>query len=704
MMDGAPLLAAGIRVWLKLLLLGWAWVWVLPDNLVADPRPARRLLFSGAWLLLLGVLLTALSTLALGEIGIFSPGGEQATRALIGLAGIGGGLWSNAKRTGRILLQAMPLPLLLLPLFVAVLALPHRGEWIVGGWDPGVYLNQAAALSRSGTFYPPDRFFHDALNETERRAFLRSGHGRTERFPGILHHPEHGGFSFEFFRLTPAVYAAIHRSGSLEALTRANTFLALLLLPVFLALLWRHLGPPTAVLALALLATQPIWLFHAHFPTTEMLQLLLLCGLLFAALERPARPQTGLAAVLFAAAAVFNRFSFLPFAGLFLICQALGDATDPNRRSVWTRHLSLAGAFVVAAVINTRIAPASIAGWSILPVLIGVSLFAILLALVLDGLFASSRFRRRASSLVAAQWDVVGGSLLLLLALSWLLRSRIGTSADADNLLRLVPFVGRLPLLLGGAGLIALLFWRPRLNPRVLFSLCLFLLGIGWLMLLRKSITDWYPWATRRYLPYLVPFLAVAGGHLAGRMWQRPRYKSAWRLAALMLLAAAVIETAPAGRRAWRYTSYNGMIDVIDDIAGQIDPDDVVIVDHPWWGTPLALIHGRNVLNGREIWMEPDGDRLPAMLSTIERLANEERRVRFLTSTDKGIALYPVETDAFVQDWSSPAIAYQSIIQHPRATRFELQTREVRFRLYTFDPDGTDAVKESQRLVPDRSF
>ncbi len=691
-----PLFGAASLVWLKLLLLGWAWVWILPDRVIDDAGSARRCLFTGAGAVLLGVLLTALSTFALGELGFFTHGAESLARLLIAAAGIGCGLLADAKRTRRMIARALPLSFMLLPAFIIVMALPQRGEWIIGGWDPGVYLNQAAALERTGTFYPPDEFFHEELTAAEREIFTRSGHGRTERFPAVLTHADRQSFSFEFFRLTPALFGAIQRSGDFRALTRANTFLALLLLPVFMALLWRHLCFSQAFFASLLLATHPIWLFHTHFPTTEMLQLLLLCGLFFTLIDRPADRRMILLPALFAGAAVLNRFSFLPFAGILLTCAALGDAFDCRRQHVIARRFALIAACGIAAVIDYRIAPASIAGWSITPMLLLVTAIGVLLALTIDGLFSWGFIRNRIRCLKPRHLDLAACCLLLLMIASWFFRDRIGTPQDITNLQRLLPFTGRLHLMLAGAGLLALLFWRPRLEARVFFPLCLFLLASGWLLIMRKSITDWFPWATRRFLPYLVPFTAISAGYLLGRLWQQPRAKWPARATALVLAALALLETAPAARRAWRYTSYNGLAAEIENVAAQIESDDILIADHPWWGTPLALKHGLRVLNAREVWLDRSGsgERMRAMLPVLERLSAQGRRIRFLTSTDEGMGIYRIDPEQAALYWSAPLFEYQEIVQHAQADRFQLRSRQTRFRIFTFMPQTGDRQPE----------
>jgi len=676
------ILTAGFLVWVKIFLLGWVWLWIFPDRLVADQNRLKQWIFHAAGAGLLGILFTSLSTLILGEFGLFTVAGENITRGILLLCGIVMGWRSDAARWRHSLMQAMPVSLVLLIGFVAVMLYPHRGEWIIGGLDPGVYMNEAAALSRTGTFYPPDELFYTEFTEEQQASLIRSGFGRTERFPAILVFPEKKSFSFEFFRLTPSLFAAIHRSGDLHAMTRSNTLIALLVIVAFTALMLKHFTVSHAVFSAIILIAQPIFLYHGHIPITEMLQLLLLMSFLFLIVDQPIDKVTAGAAALLLAAATLNRFAFLPFAGILMICLALAEATEPNRRAVLNRRVLFILACMFAGFINYEIAPASLRGWSDIELILISASMAGLMAVSLDLLFCIPFVRRLASTLSPIKIDVLAGLAVAAWIATWIWHEKLGSTHDHDNLFRLVPFTGIAPLVISTAGALAFFFLRPRIKASILFPILIFLLAITWLLILRKSIMDLYPWATRRYLPYLVPFIALSCGYLLSRCWTTTRFKLAGRITAIVLFLMLLLELAPTSRRAWLYTQMNGISETLEQISELAGPDDILIADHADWGTPLALMHGIPTLNGREFWKDASGKRMNTVLPALARMADEGRKIKFLTSTDEGMNIYPVELD-YTLDWTSEATTYQQIIQHKRANRYELTTRQTTFRLYT---------------------
>ncbi|MBM4153869.1 MAG: hypothetical protein FJ221_02415 [Lentisphaerae bacterium] len=681
--------ADGLAVGLKLLLPGVAWAWLLSAAWTGEPNAWKRRVGAGAAAGALGLMLVSLLTMALGLAGVFTPAVETVARAALVAAGLAAGAWVHRGRLASLLADAVPVSLLFLAGIVTILALPNRGEWIAGGWDPGVYMNEAAALSRTGTFRPPDPLFHESLTADERAVFLRRGLAGIERFPGVVTDPARGAFAFEFFRLTPSFFAAVHRSGGLAAMARANTIAGMVLLAVFFAMVWTRLRLSHAVFATLLLAAQPIWIYHLQFPTTEMLHLLLLCACLGFATADPRDGGATAAAALAAFAAVTNRMSDLPFFGFLVLCHALGTAAEDDRRPLERRHLALLAAAAAGGIVNSVFAPGSIVGWQDASVILALAAAAAAAALAADLLAARPAVRARLAGLSPRALDILAVVVLAAVAVSWIARDAVTGPKDLDNLQRLLPFTGVLPMLAAAAGLAAALLARPRMRPAALFPLLLFLFAVAWMLVLRKSIVDLYPWATRRYVPYLAPFVAIAAGHLLTLLWHAPRGRTAARGAAVLVAAALLAEPAQAARRAWTYTQYNGLGAAIAVVADRVGPRDAVIADHPLWGTPLALIHGRNVLGGQADGSGRDNGAAIAVIlpDLTRRLAAEGRRVLCLTSTARGLDVFPFAGAAEATlAWEAPPFEFQVMAQHAAAKQFVLQTRSARFRLYELAP------------------
>jgi hypothetical protein len=128
-------------------------------------------------------------------------------------------------------------------------------------------------------------------------------------------------------------------------------------------------------------------------------------------------------------------------------------------------------------------------------------------------------------------------------------------------------------------------------------------LGIAVLvLLLHGGIAPLYPWALRRYVVYLVPFLALAQGDAAS--WvvasSKGRRKAAL-LAGAILMAAAVVEGSARSLSAARVGDYKGLTAILRQLDAHLRDGDVVVADDPRWGTPLLLAFGRDVIDGKRL-------------------------------------------------------------------------------------------------------
>jgi hypothetical protein len=466
-------------------------------------------------------MLNLLVVLFLGETGWYRPTVEWGILGALTSAGIAAAVFQNPHSLRRHAVHSLPVAAAFALGVCVVLLIPSRGEWILGGWDPGVYVNEGIALEQHGTLHPPDRLFSDSLTESEKKAFTRTGHNRTERFPGVVVDSDRGAFTFEFFRLLPSMIALTYRTGGLPAAVRVNAILGGLALLILAAVLWRGTGGPHALFATMILAFQPIWLYHTHTPVSEMLHLVLILG---SGLLLPARSRSWASSLLLSLLLfllVLNRFSFVPFAGIFILILALTDSGRDDRRRVWGERLLQIGAVLAAAMIDLRIAPFSPRAWDPFPPLFEVFGLCALAALAVDGLSTQKAFRTLSSRV--PDWARWTAGVLAIAVLGWVLSSATEhlPRADQDNLFRLASFAGGAVLAAAAAG--GLLFFCLRGNaPAAIKGLVFFLAVVGSLLLVQNWIYEIYPWAMRRSLPYAVPAAAVLAGYLPARLWEGP--------------------------------------------------------------------------------------------------------------------------------------------------------------------------------------
>jgi hypothetical protein len=643
----------------------------------------------GSATLLTGLMVNLLVVIFLGEAGWYRPGIEWGLLGAVTSAGLAAAWFRSSPSLRRHAALSLPVSALFAGCVCVALLLPSRGEWVLGGWDPGVYVNEGIALARHGTLHPPDRLFSDSLTKAEKKVFTRTGHRRTERFPGVVVDSGKKAFTFEFYRLLPSMIALAYRTGGLPAAVRVNTILGGLALLILAAVLWRGSGGPHAFFATVLLALQPVWLYHTHTPVTEMLQLVLILG---AGVLLPARSRSWASSLLLSlllSLLVLNRFSFVPFAGIFIFILALTDSGREDRRRVWGERLLQIGAVLAAAGIDTWIAPYSARGWRPFPPIFEVFGLCVLAALAVDALSARKTFRSLSSRIPdRARWTagvlavaVTGGVLSFA-------TEHLPVRADPDNLFHLASFAGW-PVLAAAAAGGLIFFCTMRNAPAAMKGLFLFLAVVGTLLLVQNWIRDIYPWAMRRSLPYAVPAAAVLAGYLPAQLWRGGgRLGPARKGAALLLVLALCLSVSTKSRNAWSRVEYEGISAALSAVAQKIDERDIVIADDPRWGTPLVFIYGRQVLNGKHFWRRRSTREMELGLRGLNRLREEGRRIRFLTTTEtKGLAIYPLVVEPVVLDWESGPFVLEEIVHSSRATNFVTREKTYNLRLFTWHPD-----------------
>jgi hypothetical protein len=75
---------------------------------------------------------------------------------------------------------------------------------------------------------------------------------------------------------------------------------------------------------------------------------------------------------------------------------------------------------------------------------------------------------------------------------------------------------------------------------------------------------------------------------------------------------------------------------------------------------------------------------MSAGLAALERLRNEGAKIRFLTSTERGLTVYPMDPGKVELDWTSGTINVDEIIHHKRMSDFKIKHKTRVFRLYTW--------------------
>lgn len=564
---------------------------------------------------------------------------------------------------------------------------PEPGHWIAGGWDPGIYMNQGVAMSRTGSLYPDDQWFHESIPEEHQRSFLRIFKNRHERFPGVV--IKDSRISYEFSRLFPAAIGIFAELGGVELASRTNYWIGLLCLAT--AAGWGAMISVKAMLLFpVLLAVQPIFTYHTHLPVTEMLELglVLWAGMIFFQFRTSSGDVVRIAFALFCA--ILNRFSMVPFSGLFFLtaCVLLRsiDLCAIKRIQILTAYLL---STLMGLAISFVISPVSIHGWSITPVLIQVFVWSTLLGTILLFLPLPKTFKPKFQVFVdRAITFALPFMILSLLAFFWF---RGQQPHQYPYLQRLLPFIG-----IGWA----VLFLPACLSTGILrqFSpgakmFTLFILSVSLLMMYDPQITEWYPWALRRYLSFNLPMILLMLLLLVEALSRINAPKFIRSGLVPLLLLTAFLFSGKTFLEGLRLRDYRGLEPILASVSEHLPDDAIVISDDPRWGTPLHLIYGKKILCGRGLWQRED----PKEFEEILGMLSELPKVYFLTSLESEMSIYPeIPSDISVERVISlDPITVSTISQHPRAARFILQPMTRVFTIHKLSTHG-----ETGREIP----
>ncbi len=696
-MNELPIMSIGRNPWLmcsilltvRVMLPGVAWAWMLPGR--EGKGKLSAIILAGTTASLVGLLISLFTALILAEAGIYRPALEWTVVLGISAVGIVCGAIKARSRLLETVVHCLPTVALLMVGTAAIMLLPRQGEWIVGGWDPGTYVNQGVHVSHTGGFRPaPDTVF-SRLTPEEFGRFTRRAATYIEGLPVFPIDSESRSYRFFFFRLAPTLIAIADRCGGLRAATRINLIMGLFCVLAFAgAVAAQFPRRTTVVLSVLFLIVQPIWIYHLHVPVSEMLQLFLFCALLsclpFGRRSTFARALVALC--LFAM--VVNRFSFLPFASLLLLVLSWHDLDCLDRLSVIKGRALQIMALMAAVWFDHWACMQQIEWMSSTRRLIASSSILLLCALGLDLAARRESWRLRLMRVIPVLALVAFCFAALLVPVLALISQKGIFGGFWQNTAGIMPYFGW-PLLCCAIPGVLVFAAKTRVTGRLFKGIIFFLLCATGITLIDDWITNLFPWATRRYLVFSVPAIAILAGYAATMLWDAAAKAGVIRrVVVVAVVLGALAATASRSRDAWAGTEYDGLSKVLAEVSERIDQNDILVTDHPLFGVPLKFIWGKQILNGELLWRERQDDEMQQAVATLKRLAEGGSRIRFLTSTPEGMMIFPFQLKNIRKDWSSGPIALRDIQHGDRVSGFKLREVEHVFELYTWMP-GAEA-------------
>lgn len=646
------------------------------------------------WMIVLSVATSIVITLALAALHRYS-----FTRLIIADLALAGVLALVARFDLRLPPVARRAGFVaLIPIAIAVFAawrfLPPS-EYVIGGKDPGVYVNEGVQIAQRGALIVPDPvvanvppFARDLFMPTDRPAeeYL------APRFMGFyVLDPDRGLVVGQFPHAFPASIAIGYALDGLSGARAAVVFWAVLGVLSVYFLGARLLGRPAAAAAAVLLALHVIQVWFARYPNTDIV----MQALLLAAILASARAHVD-GDAFFAPVAgtllgllLFLRLDAVVAAAAVVSAVALGYAV--RQRVWWTFWPPIVIASLLAlwyyrgpmhAYVETPLLfLGRVPAWQF-GALAGVG--AIVTGLLVAGRRSDGASHRVAALLPAALTAIV----LALAAYAFLLRQPGGklTDYDAHALRTFANFYVTVPALIAalvGYALVARsVFWR---DPAFMLTLTAFALFFFYKI---RIVPDHF-WMARRFVPIILPgaLLLVAGAALSGL-----RGRLLTRLVRISIGAVFLALLASSYARAARpivdHVEYAGIVPRLEALAAQVAPDDLVIAESRNSGSdvhvlalPLAYVYARNVL----VLASPAPDKA-TFAAFLDAARARYRRVLFLGGGGTDLlssrwTVEPIDSARFqVPEYESARNRY------PRFSR----QKEFDYSLYAFGPSSAE--------------
>lgn len=572
-------------------------------------------------------------------------------------------------------------------------------EYVIGGKDPGVYINAGIQIAQRGGLVIRDPVVAAVPDET-RGLFFPSHHRDAYygiRFMGFfLLDPESGAIVDQFPHLYPVAIAVAY---GLSGLTGARYAAAACAVAGVLGLYFlgtRVAGRMAGTIAAALLAMNVVQVWYARYPNAEMIgQALLLAGLL--ALARGAvdddpffLPVGGVLLGL----VPFARIDGLPAIALAALAVLL--LWLRGRAFPWSFAMALAAAGgLLILYLSTFLDPYLRlpllwlrVNWVPVTIAAGVAAAAILVL---------SRMNRRRVDDDGPVWSRVipvglAAVVICLAVYAFFFREPGGRLAphDAGSLRMYGWYVHPAALAAALAGLVLLALRRFWHDPAFLLVSS----GMALFVFYRLRIVPEHFWATRRFLLIILPatmlYLAAAVATFGREAPAAKRGVWAARWALRLILVALVAASFwQATRRIVNHVEYAGVIPRLEALAGRFGSRDLLIFesrnasDLHVLALPLAYTYGKPVL----VLDSPKPDKL--MFEAFLRSAQERyEQVYFLGGggTDllsRNVNVEPVDSMRFqVPEYESPRNAYPTEVRH----------KEFDFGIYRFVPAAAPQV------------
>jgi hypothetical protein len=509
-------------------------------------------------------------------------------------------------RSGRHVSATALLPIVLMGLGLWRFFPPS--EYVIGGKDPGVYMNEGIQIAQRGRFVVADPvvagvppFARDLFFPSHQRPDYHS-----VRFMGFfVQDPDAGTVVGQFPHLFPASIAIGY---GLDGLTGARRTVGVWAILGVLSLYFvgaRLVGRQAAFAAAALLGLHVIQVWFARYPNAEVVMQTLLLAAILASSRAHADDDPFFAPV---AGALLGLLLFLRFDTVIGLAGVGGGLALASLAGTRMRPM-FAATIAASAVLAGIYLAGPMRAYLGLPLVFLSNLRAWHYVALAAGALGAARLLLRKTPAAVGDGVVtrIPLAISIVLAVAALyalyLREPGGRLAvhDAYALRTFASYYLTVPALI--AALIGYAVWARRAfwrAPELFTTVALF----GLFFFYKIRIVPDHFWMSRRFLPVILPgaLLFACGAALAPRHG-RGIGLLAGRAIGLTFLALLALHYERMSRPLLAHVEYAGVIPKLEQLAGRIGAQDLLVVEGRDAGTdlhtlalPLAYIYDRQVL------------------------------------------------------------------------------------------------------------
>jgi hypothetical protein len=508
-------------------------------------------------------------------------------------------------------------------------------EFVLGGQDPGIYMNEGIQIAQRGGIVTRDRVVAELRPEL-RDLFIPPNREPDAQYYGLrfvgffVQNPATGEVIGQFPHLYPASIAIGYGLDGLTGARRASAVWAILGLLAVYFTGRRLVGWPAAFAAATLLGLHVILTWYAKEPNAEVVMLTLLFAgtLAFARAHQDDDRFFGPAAGVILGLLLFLRVdALMVFVAVTAAAALAWIARDQRPR------LGFVLSFAAVVLPGWWYLTGPMRGYMGLPQAwlaelpvagLAAAFVAVVGGAVLFG-WLRRRHRDRAEQLAPGIWAIV---LLVAAAYALFLREPDApgtgplTDYNAYALRTFTDFYLTWPALVAAlAGLVVVArrwFWR---DPALLLTFAAFALFFFY----KIRIVETHFWMSRRFLPVILPMALLLAAAAAMGPWGagRPRLQALRMACGAILLAVLGAQYAIASAPLVRHVEYAGAIPYLERLASRFTERDLILVeardasDLFVLATPLAYIYARPVLVLASA--VPDPPRFRAFLGDAQR-------------------------------------------------------------------------------------